>query len=183
MEIRSLFRSLARPAAVLGLVLTGLGGVACSSGGSRAPYRYVYAEGRTARVTPDGYAVAPPRAPAAVKRAIQAGNEICRLPYRRGGGHARMHDTGYDCSGSTSYVLNKAGLMKGSMPSGPFRKFGRRGAGRWISVYAREGHVFLVVAGLRFDTSTGRGGGHVGPRWLTNTRSTDRFVVRHPPGF
>jgi hypothetical protein len=182
MGVVSLFPCWTRLAAAGVLGLACLGGSACSSGGSRVPYRYVFTEGRTARVTPDGYAVAPPRAPAAVKRAIQAGNEICRRPYRRGGGHARLHDTAYDCSGSTSYVLNKAGLMKGSMPSGPFRKFGRRGAGRWISVYAREGHVFLVVAGVRFDTSTGRGGGHVGPRWLTNTRSTDRFVVRHPPG-
>jgi hypothetical protein len=92
-----------------------------------------------------------------------------------------MHDTGYDCSGSASYVLNKAGLMRGSMPSGPFRKYGKGGEGKWISVYAREGHVFLVVAGLRFDTSNS-GNGHVGPRWLTKGRTTKHFVVRHPPG-
>jgi hypothetical protein len=178
----SLSKGLARQAAAFGLTLACLTGAACSSAKSREPYRYVYSEGRTARITADGYAVAPPGAPAAVKRAIQAGNEICQKPYRRGGGHARLHDTAYDCSGSTSYVLNKAGLMQGSMPSGPFRKFGKRGEGRWISVYSRDGHVFLVVAGLRFDTSSG-GSGHVGPRWLTKGRSTHKFVVRHPPGF
>jgi hypothetical protein len=78
-------------------------------------------------------------------------------------------------------VLNKAGLMKGTMPSGPFKKFGKGGEGRWISVYSRNGHVFLVVAGLRFDTSSG-GSGHVGPRWLTKGRPTKQFVVRHPSG-
>lgn len=178
----SLTTGLGRHAVAFVLTLVCLTAAACSGTSSREPYRYVYRPGKTARITADGYAVAPPGAPAAVKRAIQAGNEICRKPYRRGGGHARLHDTAYDCSGSTCYVLNKAGLMRGSMPSGPFRKFGKGGPGRWISVYSREGHVFLVVAGLRFDTSSG-GGGQVGPRWLTRGRSTRHFVVRHPPGF
>ncbi|MFN0130140.1 MAG: peptidoglycan endopeptidase [Verrucomicrobiales bacterium] len=155
--------------------------VGCSGSRPSGPYRYEYKEGKTARITADGYAVAPGRAPKAVKRAIEAGNEICRKPYRRGGGHGRLHDTGYDCSGSTCYVLNKAGLMRGTMPSGPFRKYGRRGEGDWISVYSKNGHVFLVVAGLRFDTST-NGNGHVGPRWQTKSRSTKQFTVRHPPG-
>jgi hypothetical protein len=166
-------------AAVLMAVVMGLG--ACSGSKSGAGYRYEYVRGRTATLTRDGRAVAPPGAPAAVRRAIQAGNEICGKPYRRGGGHGRLHDTAYDCSGGASYVLNKAGLMKGSMPSGPFRHFGRRGHGRWIDVYARQGHVFLVVAGLRFDTST-HGGREVGPRWTNRPRSTRQFVVRHPAG-
>jgi hypothetical protein len=155
--------------------------VGCSGSKSQGRYQYEYRAGKTAQLAADGTAVAPRGAPAAVKRAIAAGNEICRKPYRRGGGHARMHDTAYDCSGSASYVLNKAGVMRGSMPSGPFRQYGRRGEGKWISVYSRQGHVFLVVAGLRFDTSTG-GSGHVGPRWQTKSRSTKHFVVRHPPG-
>lgn len=155
--------------------------VGCSGSKSSGAYRYVYREGKTARITADGYAVAPRGAPKAVKRAIEAGNEICRKPYRRGGGHGRLYDSGYDCSGSTCYVLNKAGLMRGTMPSGPFRKYGRRGEGDWISVYSKNGHVFLVVAGLRFDTST-NGNGHVGPRWQTKSRSTKQFTVRHPPG-
>lgn len=164
--------------AVAVMVMTG---ASCSGSKPAGAYRYEYRDGRTARITADGYAVAPRGAPAAVKRAIQAGNEICRRPYRRGGGHARLNDTAYDCSGSASYVLNKAGLMRGSMPSGPFRKYGKSGPGRWISVYSRDGHVFLVVAGLRFDTSSG-GNGHVGPRWQTKSRSTRHFVVRHPRG-
>jgi len=167
--------------AAAGLVAAALLLGACSSSRTKEPYRYTYSKGRTATLTRDGYAVAPSGAPTAVKRAIQAGNEICRKPYRRGGGHARLHDTAYDCSGSTSYVLSRAGLMKGSMPSGPFRKYGKGGEGRWISVYSRDGHVFMVVAGLRFDTSSS-GSGHVGPRWLTKGRATKRFVVRHPPG-
>lgn len=170
-------------ASVAALAVLGLG--ACSSSGPNPrkgqPYQYSYQKGKTARVTQSGYAVAPPGAPAAVKRVIEAGNEICRHPYRMGGGHRKLHDSAYDCSGSTSYVLNRAGLMKGTMPSKGFRSYGRGGAGDWITVYARNGHVFLVVAGLRFDTSS-QGSGHTGPRWLTKRRATKGFTARHPRG-
>ena len=65
----------------------------------------------------NGIAYAPKRAPAAVKRAIAAGNRLQGKPYKWGGGHARQDDSGYDCSGTVSYVLREAGLLKGSMPS------------------------------------------------------------------
>ena len=72
----------------------------------------------------------------------------------------------FDCSGATSYVLRAAGRLRDSVPSEGFRHYGESGPGRWISVYARDGHVFLVVAGLRFDTGwTGHehGRDRVGP--------------------
>ena len=49
-----------------------------------------------------------------------------------------------------------------------------------LAVYASQGHSFLVVAGLRFDT--GYGAGEHGPQWLTRSRPADEFVMRHPDG-
>ena len=43
-----------------------------------------------ATLTPDGLAVAPIGAPAAVQAVIAAGNQIARLPYRYGGGHMTL---------------------------------------------------------------------------------------------
>lgn len=146
---------------------------------SPAAYHYTYIPGKTA-VVQSGRAVAPAHAPAKVKAAIEAGNRIAGLPYRRGGGHARLNDSAYDCSGASSFVLREAGLLETTIPSTSFRRYGQRGEGDWISVYARKGHVFLVVAGLRFDT--GYGTGAKGPRWTTAGRPANGCVIRHPEG-
>lgn len=135
--------------------------------------------GRTATLQ-NGIALAPSKAPPAIQAAIAAGNRIAGLPYRRGGGHAREIDNAYDCSGAASYVLRAAGALKTSMPSQGFRKYGRSGEGKWITIYARKGHVFLSVAGLRFDT--GWTHGSEGPQWSTRSRPAKGAVVRHPPG-
>lgn len=140
---------------------------------------YQYRDGNTA-VLQNGKAYAPRNAPEEVKRMIEAGNRITGLPYKWGGGHARLNDTGYDCSGATSYVLRNAGLMTGQMPSKGFLNYGKRGKGKWVTVYVRSGHVFMTVAGLRFDTG-GRNGGK-GPRWTMDSRSAKGHVLRHPPG-
>ena len=129
----------------------------------------------------DGLAVPPSDAPPEVKAAIEAGNEIATAPYKYGGGHGRqMRDSGYDCSGSISYALRKAGLMKRSMPSGAMARYGSAGRGDWITVYANSGHAYMVIAGLRFDTSARKRGGN---RWTTQRRSTSGYVARHPDGF
>lgn len=112
--------------------------------------------------------------------AIAAGNRIAGAPYRRGGGHGRADDGGFDCSGATSYVLRAAGLMDDCMPSRAFRRYGVAGRGEWIDIYARRGHVFLAVAGLRFDT--GWHGQEEGPRWTTRSRPASGAVIRHPQG-
>jgi hypothetical protein len=143
------------------------------------PYVYQYVPGRTATLQ-NGCAVAPPEAPESVRAAIAAGNRIAGSPYRMGGGHARTFDGAYDCSGVASFVLQAAGKLGSPMPSTGFRRYGRSGYGRWITVYARKGHVFLVVAGLRFDT--GWSSGPRGPKWTTKTRPARGYVVRHPPG-
>jgi cell wall-associated NlpC family hydrolase len=135
--------------------------------------------GRTARVLPDGTAVAPENAPDIVKRVILAGNEIAKFPYKWGGGHGAWRDNGYDCSGSVSFALAGAGLLDSPLTSVGFLDYGREGPGRWITIYTNHGHVFMVVAGLRFDTS---GQGRAGTRWQEESVSTSGFAVRHIPG-
>ena len=156
------------------------GAVSCSSQVKvKQPVSYHFDNGRTAMLR-DGVAYAPRKAPAAVKRAIAAGNRLQNKPYKWGGGHARHDDSGYDCSGTVSYVLREAGLMKGSMPSSGFFSYGKKGYGDWINVYVRDGHVFMTVAGLRLDT--GGSGNRSGPRWKPETRAGKGHVVRHPSG-
>jgi hypothetical protein len=134
----------------------------------------------TATLAPDGRtAIAPAGAPPAVVAAIAAANRITSRPYRYGGGHARVEDSGYDCSGAVSYALIGARLLSSPLPSGPLMHYGDAGPGRWITVYAHGGHAYVVIAGLRFDTS---GRGESGPRWRAERRSGDGYTVRHPPG-
>lgn len=121
----------------------------------------------------------PPGAPAAVAQVIAAGNAIATLPYVYGGGHASFHADGYDCSGSVSYALAAAGLVSSPMVSGDFESWGDPGPGRWITVYANAGHVWMEVAGWRFDTVALAEGGS---RWSQGGGEFDGFVVRHPPG-
>jgi len=135
--------------------------------------------GDRAALTSDGLAVAPLAAPPAVQAVIQAGNQIARLPYRYGGGHATWIDTAYDCSASISFAFAAAGLVSAPMVSGQLAQWGDPGPGRWITVFANAGHTFMYVAGLRFDT-----GGLLatGSRWQGSGRGTAGFAERHPPG-
>ena len=128
----------------------------------------------------NGRAVAPADAPDVVRRVVDAGNRLQNKPYKWGGGHAQLNDSGYDCSGTVSYVLREAGLMKGSTTSKGFFTYGESGEGDWITVWTKKGHVFIIVGGLRLDTggSTTR----TGPRWKTKKRSYKDCVARHPRG-
>jgi cell wall-associated NlpC family hydrolase len=135
--------------------------------------------GPRARVLGDGTAVAPEDAPDVVKRVIMAANEIAKFPYKWGGGHGAWRDNGYDCSGSVSFALAGAGLLGRPLTSGLFMNYGAAGRGHWITIYANSGHIFMVVAGLRFDTS---GQGRAGTRWQGEARSTAGFAIRHIPG-
>jgi hypothetical protein len=126
-----------------------------------------------------GVAHAPPGAPRAVIRAIRAGNKLQNKPYRYGGGHASFNDTAYDCSGTVSFALHGGGLLKAPLASGGLMTWGRAHRGRWITVYSNPGHAYMVIAGLRLDTS---GTGGSGPRWQTVQRSSAGFVARHPKG-
>jgi len=145
-----------------------------------------------AKLLPSGLAIPPSDAPPQVVAAIEAANKIATKPYRYGGGHAKVEDTAYDCSGSVSYALIKAGLLEAPLPSGSFRSWGEPGKSKWITVYAHGGHMWAAIAGLRFDTSSRtpvgtrrtRGGRtvRVTSRWSTTLRSPRGYAVRRFPG-
>lgn len=127
----------------------------------------------------NGYVQPPPGAPQAVKQMIAAGNAIATLPYIWGGGHASFQANGYDCSGSVSYVLAAAGLLSSPMVSGDFESWGDPGPGNWVTIYANAGHVWMTIAGWRFDTVALA---EYGTRWSRGGGEFSGFVVRHPPG-
>jgi len=112
-------------------------------------------------------------------RILAAANRIAPLPYLWGGGHASFHARGYDCSGTVSYVLHSAGLLPSPLTAAGFMRYGVRGPGRWITIYARRRHTFMVILGRRYDT-TGRA--LTGSRWQPAPRPTTGFVARHPLG-
>ena len=173
------------------LALLALGG-GVASAGSRS--------GGTAFIPPppppkkaaivNGLAVAPAGAPERVKRVIEYGNRIIGKPYRYGGGHkpyagrsASLLDSGYDCSGTASYALFGGRFLSSPMPSGSFTSWARRGPGQWITVYAHGGHMYLVVAGLRLDTSMRDDPSRTGPGWSKKLRESAAFTPRHARGF
>jgi hypothetical protein len=149
--------------------------------------------GIKAKLMPDGSAAAPADAPLEVQQAIWAANTIQDRPYKYGGGHAKVEDNGYDCSGTVSYALIHAGLLTSPLPSGPFMHWGARGRGQWITVFANGGHAFAVIAGLRLDTSSYSSritskrkyakALERGPRWRPTKRPARGFRKRHPVGF
>jgi peptidoglycan hydrolase CwlO-like protein len=130
-------------------------------------------------VNTSGMVQPPAGAPPAIAQVIAAGNAIATLPYIYGGGHASFHANGYDCSGSVSYALAAAGLVQSPMVSGAFEGWGAPGPGRWITVYANAGHVWMTVAGWRFDTVALAVSG---TRWAQGGGEFSGFVVRHPAG-
>jgi peptidoglycan hydrolase-like protein with peptidoglycan-binding domain len=137
------------------------------------------APGDTAQIGPDGLAIAPATAPDPVKAIIAAGNQIASKPYKYGGGHGKWNDSGYDCSGSVSYALHGAGLLDEALASGDFESWGDAGPGQWVTIYAKGSHAYMVVAGIRFDTS-GRTKNNT--RWQADMRSSSGYVARHPTG-
>jgi peptidoglycan hydrolase-like protein with peptidoglycan-binding domain len=143
-----------------------------------APPPLKLAPGDRAKLGSDGLAIAPMSAPDEVKAIIAAGNQIAKTPYVYGGGHGKWNDKGYDCSGSVSFALHGADLLDAPLVSGDFPSWGDKGPGQWVTIYGNSGHVFMYVAGLRFDTSGAEGGS----RWQTDTRPTKGYGVSHPTG-
>ena len=127
-------------------------------------------------------AVAPRGAPEVVKDMIRAGNEIRHKKYKWGGGHGDWQDKGYDCSGAVSFVLHKAGILDSPLDSGGFMKWGAKRKGKWVSIFASKEHVYMIVAGLRFDTSYITDGDRSGPGWSEYMRPSKGFRTRHPNG-
>lgn len=132
---------------------------------------------------PDGQAQIPVGAPTAVRQAIAAANRIIGKPYLYGGGHRRFRDRGYDCSGTVSYALKGASALARPLDSTGLSRWGKPGPGRWITVFSNPGHAYVVIAGLRLDTSAEDDpGGSNGPRWRPLRRSDRGYARRHPAG-
>ncbi len=126
-----------------------------------------------------GLAVAPESAPRRVKKVIAAANRIAKgHGYCVGGGYSSWRSPCYDCSSAVSYALHGGHLIKQAMPPPSLRRWGRRGHGQWITVYANSGHAWMKVAGLRFDTADTPG---AGPGWARGMgwESYQRYTVRH----
>ncbi len=151
--------------------------------------------GTEAVLRANGTAAAPADAPEQVKQAIWAANSLQALPYRYGGGHNLQFDVaaGADCSGTISFALRAAGLLKAPLDSGSFMRWGEQGRGDWITVFTNPGHAYIVIAGLRLDTSmagmsrtakrVSRTAFERGPRWRPMSRSARGFVKRHARSF
>jgi hypothetical protein len=149
----------------------------------------IVAPGAKATLLPDGSAAAPADAPPQVQAAIFAANRLLDKPYKYGGGHAKVEDSGYDCSGTISYALIAAGALKGPLDSSSLMRWGLRGPGAWITVYTNPGHAYAMIAGLRLDTSIGgvtsrriARTAERGPRWRAGKRPARGYKVRHPLG-
>jgi peptidoglycan hydrolase-like protein with peptidoglycan-binding domain len=149
--------------------------------------RVVVAQVESTRIThatlSDGVAIAPASAPQTVKNVIAAANQIAFKPYVYGGGHASFNSRGYDCSGSTSYALHGGGLLSSTEDSSQFESYGLAGNGRWITLFANSGHVYMWIDGLWFDTAA-QSSQNRNDRWASSRVSPlSGFVRRHPPGF
>ena len=113
-----------------------------------------------------------------ISRMIAGADHIANLPYVWGGGHGSFVASGYDCSGSVSYVLHAGGLLSAPEDSTALESYGAPGPGQHVTIYANSGHAWMTIDGRRFDT--GDGGGS---RWKSTPRSGAGFVVRHPVGY
>ena len=117
--------------------------------------------------------------PPPARRMLAAANHIAHRPYVWGGGHGAWRSHGYDCSGSVSYVLHKAGLLGRPRVSGDLAHFGKPGRGEYVTIYANSHHVWMTIAGVRYDTSALSINGS---RWTKQRRGRAGFTVRHPAG-
>ena len=187
MRTRALLLGIFMLLGVASPVSAGTGGAeyGAESSTSQAPERPIV-PGRKAVLLKNGLAAAPADAPPEVQQAVWAANEIQDKPYLYGGGHARFpRDRGYDCSGTISYALYGAGLLKTPLNSTGFFRYGAAGQGEWITIYTNAGHAYVVIAGLRLDTSAygDRVNRGKGPRWRASGRPTRGYKLRHPVGF
>jgi len=161
-----------------------------------------FTPGQTAKVLANGNAAAPSGIPGhagqVVKAIIAAGNEIDSKPYleKHYGPLSEKWPT-YDCSGSTSYVLYKAGIHSvNAQVSGELESWGEPGPGKYLTIYANSKHVFVSVAGIAFNTAWYLPPELIhpnppasGPRWQPGSTveaqlsyDTEGFVARHWPG-
>jgi Transglycosylase SLT domain len=162
------------------------------------PVRFI--SGARAMLAPsDGHvALVPVGVPAAVQAMVVAGNELQDLPYGPDGHPNPLGAAEEDCSSSLNYVLYRAGvrplseIVRDNPLAQDYVSWGAPGPGRWVTIYATASptpHVFIVIAGLRLDTShngtdVGPSRYENGPRWriLDHVPTWAHWSVRHPPG-
>lgn len=167
-------------------------------GKSPTPVRFV--AGEHAELAPgDGHlALVPAGVPATVQAMVVAGNELQALPYGPGGHPDPLGALEEDCSSTVNYVLYRSGIrslgeiVKQNPLAQSYVDWGAPGPGRWVTIYASaspDPHVFIVIAGLRLDTShdgtdVGPNRDENGPRWrvLDHLPTWADWSVRHPPG-
>jgi Transglycosylase SLT domain len=162
---------------------------------SSTPIRFVAGE-RAALAAEDGHlALIPLNVPATVQAMIIAGNELQELPYGPAGHPDPRGAPEEDCSSTVNYVLYRSGVrpIREIVSRNPlaqdYTRWGVPGVGRWVTIYATTEHVFVVLAGLRLDTShngtdVGPSRDEEGPRWriLNHIPTWAHWSVRHPPG-
>jgi len=176
----------------------GAGEGARVSGESPTPMRFI--AGERAMLEPgDGHlALIPEGVPAKVQAMLVGGNELQELPYGPGGHPDPRGASEEDCSSTVNYVLYRSGvrpiaeIVKDNPLAQDYPTWGDPGPGRWVTIYSTtEGtdHVFIVIAGLRLDTShngtdEGPNRDENGPRWriLSHIPTWAHWSVRHPPG-
>jgi len=174
------------------------GGSGRVSGTSPTPIEFI--PGERAELDPaDGHlAWIPEGAPTTVQAMIVAGNELQELPYGPDGHPDPRGATEEDCSSTVNYVLYRSGvrpieeIVKDNPLAQDYVNWGDPGPGRWVTIYATDvpqPHVFIVIAGLRLDTShngtdVGPNKDEDGPRWriLSYIPTWAKWSVRHPPG-
>lgn len=167
---------------------------------SRSPSPVFFAPSGNARLAPDDghLALVPTAAPLPVQAMVVAGNELQDLRYGPGGHPDPRGSTEQDCSSSVNYVLYRSGvrpiaeIVRENPLAQDYVSWGEPGPGRWVTIYAARvptAHVFILIAGLRLDTShggtdVGPNRGEDGPRWrvLGHIPTWANWSVRHPPG-
>jgi hypothetical protein len=167
-------------------------------GQSPTPVRFI--EGERAMLAPgDGHlALIPTGVPATVQAMVVAGNELQELPYGPGGHPDPRGAYEEDCSSTVNYVLYRSGvrpiaeILRDNPLAQDYVTWGAPGPGRWVTIYSTDvptPHVFIVIAGLRLDTShngtdEGPNRNEDGPRWriLDHIPTWANWSVRHPPG-
>ncbi len=167
-------------------------------GESPTPVRFI--PGERAELAPgDGHvALVPAGVPATIQAMVVAGNELQDLPYGPGGHPDPLGAYEEDCSSTVNYVLYRSGvrplaeILRDNPLAQDYVSWGAPGPGRWVTIYASAGptpHVFIVIAGLRLDTShdgtdEGPNRDEDGPRWriLGHIPTWAHWSVRHPPG-
>jgi hypothetical protein len=176
----------------------GGGGTGRVSGESPTPIEFI--PGERAELDPaDGHlAWVPEGAPTTVQAMVVAGNELQELPYGPDGHPDPRGAPNEDCSSTVSYVLYRSGvrpieeIVRDNPLAQDYVHWGAPGPGRWVTIYATDEpqpHVFIVIAGLRLDTShngtdVGPNKDEDGPRWriLNEIPTWAKWSVRHPPG-